>query len=72
MLYTQAAGLTLFFLHYENGKYRNVFINYLFMVYERVDQVNTLEILTGKSFEELDQEYQSFMKNLKTEKSSDL
>lgn len=71
MLYTQAAGLTLFFLHYENGKYRNVFINYLFMVYERMDKSNTLEILTGRSFEELDQEYQSFMKNLKIENKSD-
>ncbi len=65
MLYTQAAGLTLFFLHYENGKYRNVFINYLYMVYERIDRPNTLEILTGRSFEDLDQEYRSFMKSLK-------
>lgn len=62
MYYTQATGLTNFFLHHENGKYRNAFIVALFLVYEEMDKANMLEQLTGRSFEQLDSEYQEFMR----------
>ncbi|MDO4586529.1 MAG: hypothetical protein Q4C95_04440 [Planctomycetia bacterium] len=62
MLYTQAAGLTSFFLHYDNEKYHNAFIDYLFLVYNEQDDLQTLERLTQKTFEELDLEYNNYMK----------
>lgn len=64
MLYTQAAGLTLFFLHKNDGEYRNAFISTLYAVYERMDSPNTLEKLTQKSFNDLDEEYKQFMIDL--------
>lgn len=64
MLYTQAAGLTLFLLHKNEGEYRNAFISTLYAVYERMDSPRTLEILCKKSFADLDEEYKRFMMDL--------
>lgn len=61
MLYTQSAGLASFFLHYDHGRYRNAFILYLYLVYEELDSVNTLERLTKRSFEQMDEEFHRFM-----------
>ena len=61
MLYTESAGLASFFLHYDHGRYRNAFILYLYLVYEELDSVNTLERLTKRSFEQMDEEFHRFM-----------
>lgn len=64
-LYAQATGLTFFFFHYRDGVYRNAFIAYIYAIYQGVDQPNTLEKLTGRSFEELDAEYQKFLQSVR-------
>lgn len=64
-LYAQATGLTFFFFHYRDGVYRNAFIAYIYAIYQGVDQPNTLEKLTGRSFEELDAEYQKFLQGVR-------
>ncbi|MBQ9799457.1 MAG: hypothetical protein IJO40_05895 [Thermoguttaceae bacterium] len=64
-LYAQATGLTFFFVHYRDGVYRNAFIAYLYAIYQGVDQPNSLERLTGRSFEELDVEYAKFLQSIK-------
>lgn len=63
MLYTQSAGLASFFLHYDQGRYRNAFIFYLYLVYEELDSVNTLERLTKRTFEQMDEEFHRYMLN---------
>ncbi len=65
LLYSQAAGLAFFFLHYRDGIYRNAFVAYLYLIYQGADAPNSLERLTNKSFEELDAEYAAFMKTLR-------
>lgn len=64
LLYSQAAGLTFFFMHYDKGKYRDAFVTYLYEVYQGKDSRDSLEQATGKTFEELDQEYVAFMRSL--------
>ena len=64
LLYSEAAGLTFFFMHYKNGVYRDPFVTYLFYVYQGIDRPNTLEEAIGKSFEEIDAEYREFMSEL--------
>lgn len=61
LLYSQAAGLSFFLMFYKNGVYCNAYVKYLYMIYQGIDSVNSLELLTGKSFEILDKEYQEFM-----------
>ena len=63
-LYSQSAGLTSFFMHVQNGLYRDAFIRYLHSIYQGADKPDSLETLTGKTFEELDQEYRIFMKSV--------
>ncbi len=60
-LYSQAAGLTNFFVHYEGGRYRDALVNYLAAVYSRADTPNTLAQLTGSSLDELDRQYREYM-----------
>ena len=64
-LYAQATGLTFFFVHYRDGVYRNAFIAYLYAIYQGVDRPDSLEKLTGKTFEELDAEYAKFLQNVR-------
>ncbi len=64
-LYAQATGLSFFFIHYRDGVYRNAFIAYLYAIYQGVDQPNSLEKLTGKTFEELDAEYAKFLQSVR-------
>ena len=64
-LYAQATGLTFFFFHHRDGVYRNDFIAYLYAIYQGVDQPDTLEKLTGRSFEELDAEYAKFLQGVR-------
>ena len=64
-LYSQAAGLTFFLMFYKDGTYRNAYIKYLFLIYQGIDAQDSLERLTGKSFEELDKEYLEFMRTIR-------
>ncbi|MCC6126884.1 MAG: DUF1570 domain-containing protein [Pirellulales bacterium] len=60
-LYSQAAGLTHFLIHYDRGRYRDALVSYLSAVYSAQDTEHTLPKLTGAKFEELDQQYKEFM-----------
>ncbi len=59
--YTQAAGLSRFFMHYDKGRYREALVNHLVQLYssdKRIrDQAQGLDELTGVDFAELDREY---------------
>jgi hypothetical protein len=60
-LYSQAAGLTHFLVHYDNGRYRDALVAYLMTVYAGRDQPDTLAKLTGTSFADLDKQYREFL-----------
>ncbi len=64
-LYAQATGLTFFFFHHQDGVYRNAFIAYLYAIYQGVDRPDSLEKLTGRTFEELDAEYGKFLQSVR-------
>ncbi len=63
-LYSQAAGLATFLVEGQQGRYRKALVEYLQVVYKGRDAPNTLEQVTGESFETLDQEYLEFLKRL--------
>jgi hypothetical protein len=60
-LYSQFAGLTNFLVFYDGGRYRDALVTYLAAVYAGRDNTETLSLLTGKSYEELDRQYREFM-----------
>jgi hypothetical protein len=60
-LYSQAAGLTNFLIHYEGGRYRDALAAYLSEVYSGRDTPETLAQLTGSSYDQLDKQYRQFM-----------
>ncbi len=60
-IYSQAAGLVTFLMHYDGGKYRAALSDYLVAIYTGRDNAGTLALLTGTSYEELDQEYRAYM-----------
>jgi hypothetical protein len=60
-LYSQAAGLTHFLIHYDGGRYRDALVAYLTIIYSGRDDRNTLAKLTGKSYSDLDREYREFL-----------
>jgi len=60
-LYSQAAGLTNFLIHYEGGRYRDALVAYLSDVYSGRDTPDTLAQLTGSSYDQLDKQYRQFM-----------
>jgi len=59
-LYSQAAGLTHFLIHYEGGRYRDAVVDYLTAFYNGKDAPDTLSRLTGTSYAELDRQYRQF------------
>lgn len=63
--YSQAAGLAHFFLHYEDGVYRDKFVEYLTQIYSPVsrirDKPKNLAELTGVPLETLDQQYRGYI-----------
>jgi hypothetical protein len=61
-LYSQAAGLTQFFVHYGHGRYRDALVAYLSAVYSGQDTPATLTELTGVPYATLDKQYREFMK----------
>ena len=60
-LYSQAAGLAHFLIHYDGGRYRDALVAYLSTVYAGRDTPNTLAQLTGTSYRELDRQYREFL-----------
>jgi hypothetical protein len=69
--YSQGAGLAHFFMHYENGLYRDEFIAYLSGIYSKIERVRNrppkLDQLTQTKFNELDQQYRDYITEIKTE-----
>lgn len=65
LLYSQASGMVHFFLHAENGRYRDSFLEYVAGIYasrkSNGSDIPSLEKLTGLSFHELDVEYIRYM-----------
>ena len=65
--YSQASGLAHFFMHYENSQYRDALMVHLRQLYlppRRGRQVQTLADLTGQSFDDLDRQYITYMKEM--------
>ena len=68
MNYSQASGLTHFFLHYQNGQYRNALISHLSALYQPVGagvRVVGLDQLTNTPATRLDEQYREYMASLK-------
>lgn len=62
-LYSQAAGLTHFLIHSDNGRYRDSLVAYLSSVYSGLDHPQTLSQLTRVPMADLDAQYKEFMKS---------
>ncbi|MEX0939698.1 MAG: hypothetical protein WDZ59_17675 [Pirellulales bacterium] len=60
-LYSQAAGLVTFLMHYDDGRYRGALAEYLIAVYSGKDNADTLATLTGVDYDQLDRQYREFM-----------
>jgi hypothetical protein len=68
MNYSQGAALTHFFMHYDDGRYREALIEYLSQVYSpnkaTRENPDSLADLTGVAAEELDQQYADYIRQL--------
>ncbi|MGE3317500.1 MAG: DUF1570 domain-containing protein, partial [Planctomycetaceae bacterium] len=68
--YSQAAGLAHFFMHYDDGRYRDALVEHISQLYRPdprgKNRVQSLEELTGTAFSELDREYGEYMKEMET------
>ena len=67
--YSQSAAQTHFFMHYEDGKYREALVEYLSQIYStRALKVppSPLSELTGIDSDELDRQYRSYLAELNT------
>lgn len=66
--YSQGAALTHFFMHFDGGRYRDSLIEHLSQIYSDKpltrNNPDGLDELTGIPFEELDQQYQAYLKKL--------
>ncbi len=62
-LYSQAAGLTQFLIHYDGGRYRDALVAYLSAVYSGADSPALLAKLTGTSYAELDKQYREYLES---------
>ena len=66
--YSQGAALTHFFMHYDDGRYREALIEHLSQVYSPIKSVcenpESLDDLTGVAAEELDRQYADYIRNL--------
>ena len=60
-LYSQAAGLTHFLIHYDGGRYRDALVACLSAVYDGRDNPLLLPQLTGTSSGDLDSQYREFI-----------
>ena len=66
--YSQVSGMVHFFLHAQDGAYREAFIAHLAQVYSpdsrRRNRTDGLDQLTGIPFKELDRQYAEYIKSL--------
>lgn len=65
--YSQATGMVHFFLHFEEGIYRDAFIEYLAHVYSPINRVRhgaSVEDSTGVRLETLDEQYLEYLRSL--------
>lgn len=63
--YSQASGLSKFFMEYDGGRYRDALIEQLSQLYRTgSDRVDGLDQLTGVSYQELDRQYGEFISGL--------
>ncbi|MFN0056311.1 MAG: hypothetical protein ACKV0T_29545 [Planctomycetales bacterium] len=66
--YSQGAALTHFFMHFDDGRYREALIEHLSQIYSPIKLIretpDSLDELTGVSAEELDQQYGEYIRNL--------
>ncbi|WP_299459722.1 DUF1570 domain-containing protein [uncultured Gimesia sp.] len=66
--YSQASGLSHFFMHFKGGEYRDAFINQMTQLYSLNSRISnnaqTLEELTGVSYAELDRQYKTYSATL--------
>jgi hypothetical protein len=70
--YSQAAGLSKFFMDYDDGRYRDALIEHLSQLYRaksRRSRVQSLSALAGVSNKELDKQYGEYIQSLKTRKT---
>ncbi len=69
--YSQASGLTHFFLHYEDGLYRDALIEHLAQIYSPIARVRSqpqsLAELTGVPFDVLDRQYVSYITEMRAQ-----
>ncbi|MDR0611750.1 MAG: hypothetical protein LBG58_16715 [Planctomycetaceae bacterium] len=63
-LYSQSAGMTHFLMLSQHGRYRRAALELLRLVYTGAARPNSLSKLTGRSYQELDEEYTEFLKTL--------
>ena len=67
-VYSQVSGMVHFFLHAQDGVYREAFVEHLSQVYSPDSRVRkrtaTLDQLTGVPFDELDGQYVEYIKDL--------
>lgn len=63
-MYSQSAGMTYFLMVADNGRYRNAVQQLLRQIYIGSDHPDSLQRLTGKSFAELEKEYQAFLSTI--------
>ncbi|MBN8628859.1 MAG: hypothetical protein J0M17_25580 [Planctomycetes bacterium] len=63
-LYSQASGVASFLLEADDGKYREAAVDYLQTVYANKDTPTTFTQTTGRTFAELDAEYQRYIAEL--------
>lgn len=68
MNYSQGAALTHFFMHYEDGRYREALIEHLSQIYSPTKSVrerpDSLEDLTGVSDVDLDRQYADYVRRV--------
>ncbi len=66
--YSQASGLVHFFMHFEEGQYRDALVEHLRQMYQQAvtprQRVDSLEDLTGIEFNELDRQYLKYVSEL--------
>jgi hypothetical protein len=62
-LYSQAAGLTHFLIHYDHGRHRDALVDYLSAVYRGAAPPDLLSRLTRTSYGELDRQYRQYMES---------
>lgn len=60
-IYSQAAGLVHFLMDGQAGKHRQALLQYLRLVYEGRDRIESLATLTGVALPQLDDDYREFL-----------